>query len=314
MPYDSVINRADVDSIVPAEVSYELLNALEQESAMLRMARRLRNMSVYEEKLPVLSALATAYFNGSETGLVQTTEVNWEDKSIYAEDLTVIVPIAKNTLRDAKVPLWDEIKPEMKNAAMAAIEAAMLLGTNKPSTWPTAIVTAAAAASHSVTIGTGADLYDDILGEDGLFAKVEADGFGVTGCYAHLSMKGKLRSVRDANGQPILTRDPVQSMQYALDGAPIYFPENGVPSTSYPLIAGQWRHLVYSFRQDMEFEISTQGVISDGDGKVISNLFQQNMVALKLHMRLGFQLPNPINRVNTNASTRYPFSILVPAA
>ena len=314
MAYDSVINRADVDSIVPAEVSYELLNALEQESAMLRMARRLRNMSVYEEKLPVLSALATAYFNGSETGLVQTTEVNWEDKSIYAEDLTVIVPIAKNTLRDAKVPLWDEIKPEMKNAAMAAIEAAMLLGTNKPSTWPTAIVTAAAAASHSVTIGTGADLYDDILGEDGLFALVEKDGFGVTGCYAHLSMKGKLRSVRDANGQPILTRDPVQSMQYALDGAPIYFPENGVPSTSYPLIAGQWRHLVYSFRQDMEFEISTQGVISDGDGKVISNLFQQNMVALKLHMRLGFQLPNPINRVNTNASTRYPFAILVPAA
>jgi len=314
MPYDSVINRADVDSIVPAEVSYELLNALEQESAMLRMARRLRNMSVYEEKLPVLSALATAYFNGSETGLAQTTEVNWEDKSIYAEDLTVIVPIAKNTLRDAKVPLWDEIKPEMKNAAMAAIEAAMLLGTNKPSTWPTAIVTAAVAAGHSVTIGTGADLYDDILGEDGLFALVEADGFGVTGCYAHLSMKGKLRSVRDANGQPILTRDPVQPMQYALDGAPIAFPENGVPSTSYPLIAGQWRHLVYSFRQDMEFEISTQGVISDGDGKVISNLFQQNMVALKLHMRLGFQLPNPINRVNTNAATRYPFSVLVPAA
>jgi len=314
MPYDSVVNRADVDSIVPAEVSYELLNALEQESAMLRMARRLRNMSVYEEKLPVLSALATAYFPGSETGLAQTTEVNWEDKVIYAEDINVIVPIAKNTLRDAKTPIWDEVKPEMKNAALAAIEAAMLLGTNKPSTWPTAIVTAAAAAGHSVTIGTGADLYDDILGEDGVFAKVEADGFGVTGCYAHLSMKGKLRSVRDANGQPILTRDPVQSMQYALDGAPIYFPENGVPSTSYPMIAGQWRHLVYSFRQDMEFEISTQGVISDGSGVVISNLFQQNMVALKLHMRLGFQLPNPINRVNTNASTRYPFSILVPAA
>jgi hypothetical protein len=38
------------------------------------------------------------------------------------------------------------------------------------------------------------------------------------------------------------------------------------------------------------------------------------MVALKLHMRLGFQLPNPINRVNTNAATRYPFAVLVPAA
>jgi HK97 family phage major capsid protein len=314
MAYNNVINRADVDSIVPAEVSYELLESISQESAMLQMARRLRNMSVYEEKLPVLSALASAYFPDGETGLMQTSEVNWEDKSCYAEKVAVIVPVAKNTLDDAKVPIWDEIKVEMKNAAIAAIEAAMLLGTNKPSTWPTAIVTAAASASHTVTMGSGDDLYDEILGESGLFAKVEADGFGVTGSYGHLSMKGKLRGVRSADGQPIFNNDPAQAGRYILDGAPIFFPENGVPSTSYPLISGQWRHLVYSWRQDVRFSISDQGVITDADGNIIYNLFQQDMVALKLTMRIGMQLPNPINRVNTDAASRYPFAVLIPAS
>jgi hypothetical protein len=28
-------------------------------------------------------------------------------------------------------------------------------------------------------------------------------------------------------------------------------------------------------------------------------------------MRLGWQLPNPINRVNQNDATRYPFAVLV---
>jgi len=34
------------------------------------------------------------------------------------------------------------------------------------------------------------------------------------------------------------------------------------------------------------------------------------MVALRVVMRLGFQLPNPINRVNATAATRYPFAYL----
>ena len=37
------------------------------------------------------------------------------------------------------------------------------------------------------------------------------------------------------------------------------------------------------------------------------------MVALRVVMRLGWQVPNPLNNVNTNAGTRYPFAVLLPA-
>lgn len=311
MPYDNVINRADVSDIVPPEVSFELINTVSKESShVMRLGRKLRNMTAYEDSMPVLSALATAYFPDGDTGLVDSTEINWEGVSLYAKDIAVLVPIPKNVLSDARVPIWDECKPIMATAAGAAIDKAILYGTNKPAAWPTAIVVAALAASQMVSLASFDDIYDAILGESGVFAKVEVDGFGVSGCIADLSIKGKLRGCRDANGQPVFSKDPAVANQYNLDGAPIFFPENGAGSTTNKLIAGDWQQLVYSIRQDMNFDVFTEGVITDAAGKIVYNLMQQRMAALMLTMRLGFALPNPINWVNSDDVTRYPFAYL----
>ena len=98
------------------------------------------------------------------------------------------------------------------------------------------------------------------------------------------------------------------------DGAPTYFPKNGSMGTSYPLIVGDWSQLVYSIRQDMEFEVFSEGVIMDGSNNIVYNLMQQRMAAIMVVMRLGIALPNPINRINQTATTRYPFAVLEPSA
>lgn len=310
MAYNNIITRSDVAGIIPVEYSNELLTRTQETSHLLRLARPLRNMTAYEKTLPVLSALAQAYFPNGETGLVQTTEVNWTNKTITAEDIVGFVPISKNSLNDASIPIWDEVMPEVATAVGAAIDNAQLYGTNKPTTWPTAIVTAATSASHTVALGTGADLYDDLLSEGGVFGLVEADGYMVNGAIGHLSMKAKLRGVRGSDGVPIFNSVPQAPGNYTLDGAPIYFPTNGSGSATNLLIAGDWNQLVYSMRQDMEFEVFTEGVIQDAGGNIIYNLMQQRMAALMVTIRLGFQLPNPINRVNETEATRYPFAIL----
>ena len=99
-------------------------------------------------------------------------------------------------------------------------------------------------------------------------------------------------------------------MAWMLDGAPLYFPTNGVPTTTYKLIAGDWKQLVYSMRKDMDFSVHTEGIIQDSAGNIVYNLMQQRMAAIMVVMRLGTALPNPINRVNTTAATRYPFAYL----
>jgi hypothetical protein len=72
--------------------------------------------------------------------------------------------------------------------------------------------------------------------------------------------------------------------------------------------------LVYSIRQDITYKVLTESVIQDpASGNIIYNLAQQDMVALRAVLRIGWQVPNPINRMNTDDSTRYPFSVLTPS-
>lgn len=310
MPYSNVITKPDVAGIIPADTSYELINAVAETSHVMRLSRRLRDMTVYENDLPVMSALATAYFLDGETSLVQTSEVNWENVVVYAKDLAVLVPIARNTLRDGRIPIWDQVRPEMQTAIGVAVDNAILYGVNKPAAWPSAIIAGAQAAGHNVSLANFTDLYDAELGENGVFGLVEADGYGVTGSIAHLTMKAKLRGARTTDGQPIFTRDPVVPSQYNLDGTPTYFPTNGAGNATYLQVSGDWSQLVYSMRQDMEFSVHTEGVIQDASGNIVFNLMQQRMVALMVTMRLGFALPNPVNRVNSDSATRYPFAYL----
>ena len=136
----------------------------------------------------------------------------------------------------------------------------------------------------------------------------------VTGYIASLALRAQLRALRDgATGPPLFVNTMQESTRYALDGQPVYFPTDGsVPAATALLFAGQWDQLVWSMRQDITFKILDQAVITDAGGLVIYNLPQQDMVALRAVIRLGFALPNPINRANQTAGTRLAFSALVP--
>lgn len=89
---------------------------------------------------------------------------------------------------------------------------------------------------------------------------------------------------------------------YALDGAPIYFPENGSFDTSVArMVAGNFKQLVYSIRQDVDVKILDQAVIQDPSTKdIIFNLAQQDMIALRITFRMGWAMPNPATRMNEN--------------
>lgn len=321
MPYNSIISRTDAAALIPEEVSSELLTNVAGVNPLMTLARRLQDMSRAQKRLPVMSALATAYFVSGDNGQKQTSEVNWENKYIDAEELAVIIPIPEAVLDDADYDVWAEIRPELEKAFSLAITQAVLYGTNIPASWTTnlgaaGLVAGATAASHTISAAAYTDLYEAILGETGagaagLFMLPEADGFMVTGSIAHMSMKGKLRNVRDADGQPIFRAGMTGPTAYSLDGSPIYFPDDGsVVAASSLLIAGMWSQLVYAMRQDVTYKVLTEAVIQDGAGSIVYNLAQQDMVALRAVIRLGFALPNPINRMNTTAATRFPFAVL----
>jgi len=76
------------------------------------------------------------------------------------------------------------------------------------------------------------------------------------------------------------------------------------------LVVGDWSQAVYGIRQDITWKIATEASIHDSSGNLVYNLFQDDMVALRMTMRLGWALPNPINQVNS--TTQFPFAVLTP--
>ncbi len=324
MPYNSNITRTDATALMPEDAAREVFTSSIEESAVLRVARRLPDLPRQVRRLPVIQTLPTAYFVGnkgdgdvSAAGLKQTTDVSWDNVYLYAEELAVVVPVPENVVNDSEYDIWGNIKPYLVQSFGAAIDAAILFGTNKPADWPTAIVTAAASAGHTVDLSNteagGNDLYDAVLGESGIYALVEADSYEPSANLAALSMRGRMRGLRDADGQPILVKDPSMAGGYALGGVPTVFPKNGgFDAATALMITGDWSQLVYAFRSDLSVKVFDTGVITDASNNVIFNLMQQDMVALRATMRIGFALPNPINPINTNGSTRYPFAVLTP--
>ena len=310
------IDRNALSGLIPEPVTREIMQGAIAESAVLRMGRRLANMSSKTQTINVLDALPSAYFvNGEATdsgagdAFKQTTKMAWDKKKLYAEEIAVIVPIPEAALDDADYDIWGEVKPRLTEAFGKVIDAAILFGTNKPSTWRTGVVPSAIAAGNGVPVGTS--VFDDIMGENGLISKVELDGFNPNGVMAAIQMRGKLRGLKDTTGQPIFKSDMQGATRYGLDGMDMYFPMNGAfDPNQAQMIVGDWSQLVYAIRQDMTFKIFTEGVIQDPSTKAITyNLMQNDMVALRAVMRLGWEIANPVNAYNADKANPFPFSV-----
>lgn len=313
--YNNLIDRDDSNALIPEDVSKEIIQGIPQYSSIMSLATRAPNMSRKQRRIPVLSTLPTAYFVDGDTGLKQTTEQTWGNKYFEAEELAVIIPIPEAVLDDTDYDVWGEIKPRIMEAFGLAFDQAVFFGTNAPSSWPTDVLTGATTAGNVVALGTNTDLYEDLLGEGGVISLLEADGYMARGHVATMSMRGKYRGLRDAQGQPLFKNSMQQGTQYDLDGAPIYFPENGAMDVTKALqISGDFKQLLYAMRQDITYKVLDQAVIQDNTGAIVYNLAQQDMVALRAVMRLAWQIPNPINRLNIDEETRYPFAILTPTA
>lgn len=306
MPYNSLVSRTDTAALVPEEVSSAMLTSLAAQSVVLELGQKIP-MSRNQTRFPVLSALPTAYFVSGDTGLKQTTEAAWENKYMYVEEIATIVPIPEAVLDDAGFDVWASIQPLMEAAIARTLDAAVIFGTNAPTTWVTegALVTDAVAAGNVVARGTNTAANGGIHGDlSDLLATLELDGYIPNGAVGNVSLKGRLRQVRATTGETIPMPADLPVPTYALPGLwPTGF-------NAAELLVGDWTNLVVGVRQDMTYKLITEGVITDNTGAIIYNLPQQDMVALRLVFRAAYAVANPINYQQGVEASRYPFAVL----
>ncbi len=305
MAYNDITTRNDVRVLETTQkIRDDIIQGIVQGSSILPLMTRLPNMTSSQTEVPVLGSLPDAYWVSGDTGLKQTTKMMWDKKRVYAEELAVIVPIPIAVLEDSDYDIFDQYKPRIIERLYQKIDQAIILGLDKPAKWREGLITSIINTGGAVAPSTDS-LYTQISNAMG---EVEADGFDPTDLLGGVGLKKTFRNeFLDTTNQPLANSE--------VTNLPRHFASNGAwDNTLAKFIVGDFKQAVYALRQDIKFEIFNSGVLSDADGKVILNLLQQDSVAMRCTMRLGWELPNPINILNPDGATRLPFALVSPAS
>jgi HK97 family phage major capsid protein len=311
--YTDVIGRQTyptTDPLVPQPLALEIIQEMPTASALLARARRV-TMSTKSTRQPVLSVLPQAYWVGGDTGLKQTTKQMWDNITLVAEELATIVVVPDAYISDAGVPIWDEVKPRIVEAFGRKIDQAGIFGIGRPSTWATSVYEQAVAAGNVVTHAS-ADLAVDVANLGKVLVR---KGFALDGFMTAPGFQWELVGLRNSQGTPIYTPSLSAGTPDGLYGMPLSESLNGGwDATKAALIGGDFDNAILGMRQDITMTTFTEGVVTDDAGAVVVNLMQQDAKALRVVMRLGFAVANPVTPLAPNASTRSPFAVLGPVA
>ncbi len=289
-----------------------MLGKATEASAALSLFRRIP-VGRAQVRFPVLSALPTAYWVTGDTGMKQTTEINWANKFLNIEEIATIVPVPDNVLADVDANIWDEAMPLLSEAVGRTLDAAVFFGSNAPASFPSNILAAAAAAGNSVTEGATAaagGFFGDI---DAVNGRLWEDGYDPSGYVAATSAKARFAAARSTAGER-LDVGRLSADMTTLDGQPLLYPMRGMfpvgAGTGVRMFAGDWNEFVIGVRQDITLKISNEAVIQDGTGAIVYNSFQQDLTFLRLTFRVGWQVANRMNNDQPTETARYPVAAL----
>ena len=315
MAYDNIINRDDASPLMPEEVSNKFLEGLGNESAVLTLFTEVP-VGRAQVRFPVLSALPIAYWVTGDTGQKQTTEINWDNKFLNIEEIAVIVPVPDNVIDDSEEPIWDQVRPLCEQAAGRLVDETVFFGVSAPATFPKNVVAEAIEVGNKAKLGTAEAKKGGIVTDQSeVLSLVEGEGYDPRSGVASRTLRGLARGARNANGDRFgevnITADTVE-----IDGITYTFPMRGqwpTASESAQAIMFDPSEFVVGIRKDVTWKLLDEAVIQDNTGAIRYNLAQQDMSALRLTLRLGWQVANTINYDEEDEAKRYPAGVLQKA-
>lgn len=295
-----MIIRSNVEALFEPDVVDEIIQGAVKQSAALSMFRQLPRMSSNKMKMRVLDALPMAYWVGAENnGRKKLTKMAWDNKYIVAEELAVIVPIKEDLLDDADIDIWAEVRPRIVEAFAKKVDEAVFTGVDKPAGFRADILTSIINVGAEVEqTGTLYEAINDAM------SLVEESDYNPSGIIGGVGLKGKFRMMLDTAGQPIKGTE-IDSINKA------YIANGAWDKEKALAIVGDFSQAVYSIRQDVTYKVLTEAVIQDpATGDILYNLAQDDMVALRVVFRMGWEIPNPINALQPDEAVRFPFAAI----
>ena len=313
-----IIEGNKVSGVITESMLHDdsLFRDIAEQSAVFARGRNIGAMPKGTTSIPVPETLLSAGFVG-QGKQKPVTDASINVPKLKAGKIAAIALVPIEVIEDADIDIWEQwLKPQVPGAFGAALDGAALFGNGKPEEWTgfqSGLVPQAIAAGNGVTMA--GDLYQEILGVNGMEHKVNADGFPVNGWIGDSEIEAELRGLVDKNGRPLYQPflNPITGKaERAINGMPYYAVLNGSwydTVNNAQLIGGDFNKLIYSIRKEIEYKISTDATVTLPNGDIV-NCFQNNLVAFLMEMRVAAAVLNPVTRKNPDSAKRFPFAVL----
>ena len=264
----------------PAEISAEILQKTQEQSAVMQLARQIQLPGTGAE-IPVITSDPDAAWV-SETAAKPVGNPGLTKKTMTAYKLAVLVPFSNEFQRDLPA-LYDALVERLPGALAYKFDQTVAGAVAAPgSNFDT--------LAGCPTVGMGLDAYNALVAAD---ASVSEYGGILNGFALAPAGKSILLGAVDGNKRPLFINNVAEGAIPMILGAPtviskgIYKESEGGNVVG---IAGDWTQALYGTVEGVKIDYSTDGTIITGTGeneRVIS-LFQNNMFAVRAEIEIGF--------------------------
>ena len=275
------INRT-TSIALPSEVSAEILQKVQEESAIMRLARQI-SLPGRGLTIPVITGDPTAEWV-AETGVKPVSNSTLSTKLMQPYKIAVIETFSKEFVRDAAA-LYDALISRLPNALSVVFDETVIGKTAVPGS---NFDTFAACTAQSI-LNANNGTYLGLVAAD---TDIANHGGILSGFALSAQARGLLLTAVDGQNRPLFINSVSEGSVDKILGVPTYFNRGlyKAASGNDPAvvgIAGDWTKAMYGTVEGVEISISDTATLTSGGSTI--NLWQQNMVAVRAEIEVGFR-------------------------
>lgn len=284
-------NRTSID--LPVDVSREILQKAQEESAVMRLARRI-DLPGRGTSINVITSDPEAAWVG-ETVAKPVSNPGLSTKVMSAYKLAVIVPFSNEFRRDVAA-LYDAIVQRIPRALGQKFDATVFGAVQAPGSNFDTFASASAVAIS----GTNVNAYAGLVTAD---TDIATHGGILNGFVLSPQGKGVLLAATDADKRPLFINNVSEGAIPMILGAQTYI-SKGAYVTGTPNVlgfAGDWTQALYGTVEGVKVDYSSDATLVNGNSTI--NLFQQNMFAVRAEIEVGFRADVTVFNKLTDSAT-----------
>jgi HK97 family phage major capsid protein len=280
----SGINTNRTNITLPTEVSAEIMQKTQEQSAVMALARKIalpgRGLTI-----PVITGDPEASWV-DETAIKPVSNPSLSTKIMQGYKLAVIVPFSDEFRRDM-AGLYDALVARLPLALAQKFDATVFHGTAPGSNFDTL-----ASVTAQTISGNGNSVYKALVAADTAIATAGGlcNGFAISA-----QGKGELLTAVDSTGRPLFVNSVAEGAVPRILGNPVAYSKavykdgtSGQNATPDVLgFAGDWTQAVYGVVEGVKIDMSDTATLTISNA--LTSLWERNMFAVRAEIEIGFR-------------------------